>query len=131
MVLPGSISMLRARTMRGISARISASSSSAFARTELHHLHPGRLVLVRQTFLQRRFEADRLVVLLQQILEGLVGKILKAHALLLRDRFERSKNLVVELHPLALHPSLLQRFWVSPCQPQQEAEREPEKQHDQ
>jgi hypothetical protein len=54
-------------------------------------------------FLERRFQADRLVVFLQEVLEGFVGKLLKGLSLLTRDRVDRLPRLIVELHALPRH----------------------------
>ena len=54
-------------------------------------------------FLKRRFQADRLVVFFQEILEGFVGKLLKELSLPARDRVDCLPRLVVELHALPSH----------------------------
>ena len=56
---------------------------------------------------ERGLQADRLVVLLQQVLEGLVGELLKGLAAIMRDGVDRLPGLVIKLHALPGHRDFL------------------------
>src|SRR5262249_20944701 len=74
-----------------------------------------RLFRCRNALLQSSLQSDRLMVLLEQILEGLSGEILEALVQSGRKTVNRLPGVVVELHALAGHDrfsSSIALIWV-------------------
>ena len=61
------------------------------------------MFLALDAFFERRFEADRLPVLLKQVGERFVGQFLKAVAAGSRDGFNRSQRSIIELNAFTRH----------------------------
>src|SRR4051794_13135032 len=101
--------------MRAVSAARWLSSSSGFAIKSRcpwqSGLSPARLAFGADALLEGGLEADRLAMLLQQILECLVGELLEGLAPPMRHGVDRLPGLVVELHALPGHGQVPPACW--------------------
>jgi hypothetical protein len=86
---------------RDCKAGVTGQQIALFASTSLPF--PRWLYTPAQALLKRSHEANRLMMLLEEVSDGFSGKLLEGAAGLFANRCDRLPSIVVELHALAGH----------------------------